>query len=74
MYDSFFITFILIQTNFNSFHAGSGCKDTSTYVKALKDSKFLFEYAKQIGFDFKFLDIGGGFPGCDNALVSFEEV
>ena len=63
-----------MSTNFNSFHAGSGCKDTSTYVKALKDSKFLFEYAKQIGFDFKFLDIGGGFPGCDNALVSFEEV
>lgn len=57
-----------------SFHVGSGCKDCSTFVESLNDARELFDYARQVGYHFTLLDIGGGFPGSDNALVSFDEI
>ena len=58
----------------SSFHVGSGCQDATAYVKALKNARSLFDYAETIGHHFTLLDIGGGFPGTENAGLKFEEV
>lgn len=46
-----------------SFHVGSGCQDTPIYGKAIKIARKLFDLAANVGYNFKLLDIGGGFPG-----------
>lgn len=46
-----------------SFHVGSGCADFPIYYKAISIARSLFDYAKDFGYDFNLLDIGGGFPG-----------
>lgn len=55
-----------------SFHVGSGCMDPPIYGKAIKAAKKLFDYAQLVGFDFKLLDIGGGFPG--DKFTTIEQV
>ena len=45
-----------------SFHVGSGCFDPLAYDDAISRAKFVFDLAKEYGFDLKVLDIGGGFP------------
>lgn len=55
-----------------SFHVGSGCMDPPIYRKAIKAAKRLFEYAQHVGYDFKLLDIGGGFPG--DTFTSIDQV
>lgn len=57
-----------------SFHVGSGCKDTISYVKALKDARKVFDIAAEHGFKFDILDIGGGWPGNDDHKPSFEDI
>uniref|UniRef100_A0A8C4QY68 ornithine decarboxylase n=1 Tax=Eptatretus burgeri TaxID=7764 RepID=A0A8C4QY68_EPTBU len=56
-----------------SFHVGSGSKEPEAYVKAIYSSHDVFHLAKKLGFSMKLLDIGGGFPGCDNDGPKFEE-
>lgn len=34
----------------------------------------MFDIAEEFGFQFKLLDIGGGFPGQKSAKLTFEEV
>jgi ornithine decarboxylase len=46
-----------------SFHVGSGCMDANQYYKALELCKNVFNSAKNIGYNFNMIDIGGGFPG-----------
>lgn len=47
-----------------SFHIGSSCEDYDVYCEAIKVCRKLFDAAlDEVGFDFKILDIGGGFPG-----------
>lgn len=47
-----------------SFHVGSGCGNADAYTEALRDSQFVFEKAKELGFPpLSVIDIGGGFPG-----------
>jgi ornithine decarboxylase len=46
-----------------SFHVGSGCYDATQYYRALEMCSRVFSIAKDIGFTFSMLDIGGGFPG-----------
>lgn len=47
-----------------SFHVGSGNSDAGAYVKALNNSKQVFELAKHYGHTHcHLLDIGGGYPG-----------
>jgi ornithine decarboxylase len=47
-----------------SFHVGSGCGDSNTYIKSLSNAADIFEIAKKLGFPpMKIVDIGGGFPG-----------
>ena len=52
-----------------SFHVGSGASDPESFTKAVKDSRFVFDQAADIGYDLKTLDVGGGFIG-----ESFEEM
>ena len=49
------------------FHVGSGCYDASQYYKALEYSRTVFDMAKEVGFNFDLIDIGGGFPGFHDA-------
>jgi len=57
-----------------SFHVGSGCYDASAFATAVLAARSVFDLAGQFGFDFKLLDIGGGFPGTSDAAISFEDV
>ena len=57
-----------------SFHVGSGCEDATVYKTALSDCKKVFEIAKSLDIYMNLIDIGGGFPGIDNAKVPFEEM
>jgi diaminopimelate decarboxylase len=57
-----------------SFHVGSGCEDADVYKTALSDCKKVFEMAKTLDINMKMVDIGGGFPGTDDAKVTFEEM
>jgi len=58
-----------------SFHVGSNCQDAKTYYTALGDVHYAFDTAKQIGYDMKLVDIGGGFPGYDSSNgVTFEQI
>jgi ornithine decarboxylase len=55
-----------------SFHVGSGCEDAHVYNIALHDCKKVFEIASSLDIHMNLIDIGGGFPGTDNAKVLFE--
>lgn len=45
-----------------SFHVGSGASDFTSLYKAVRDSRFVFEAAKQLNLaPLKVLDVGGGF-------------
>lgn len=58
-----------------SFHVGSGCRDAIKYELALKDSRELFDLAKEeFGFEMTLLDIGGGFPGETHSTWNPEEL
>lgn len=52
-----------------SFHVGTGCRDVSSFAKAIHASHKLFNFAKNVGFNFNLLDIGGGFPGEKNSSI-----
>jgi len=55
-----------------SFHVGSGCEDAQVYWTALSDCKKVFEIASSLNIQMSLIDIGGGFPGTDDAKVTFE--
>lgn len=46
-----------------SFHVGSGASDPLSFLKAVTDSRFVFDQASEIGYELKALDVGGGFSG-----------
>jgi len=56
-----------------SFHVGSGCYDASLFYEAVKSARVVFDQAADLGFKLHLLDVGGGFPGYDDATISFEE-
>ena len=56
------------------FHVGSGCTDATAYRLALHEARRVFDTALEFGYTFSLLDIGGGFPGCDDQLVRFEDI
>ncbi|CAF1193627.1 unnamed protein product [Adineta ricciae] len=59
-----------------SFHVGSRCLDPNLYTEALKQARRIFDIAQQdeFKFNFKVLDIGGGFSGHNWDKPSFPEV
>ncbi|KAI9470027.1 MAG: ornithine decarboxylase [Benjaminiella poitrasii] len=58
-----------------SFHVGSGCLDESAFGDAVIRAKNVFDQAKEMGFNFSLLDVGGGFPGADvKDGITFEKV
>lgn len=57
-----------------SFHVGSGCEDAQVYWTALSDCKKVFEIARSLDIQMNLIDIGGGFPGTDDAVVKFESM
>ncbi|XP_034432627.1 ornithine decarboxylase-like [Hippoglossus hippoglossus] len=57
-----------------SFHVGSGCTDPMAYMQAIADARCVFHMGDELGFNMDLLDIGGGFPGSDDAGPKFEEI
>ncbi|XP_077477012.1 ornithine decarboxylase [Stigmatopora argus] len=57
-----------------SFHVGSGCTDPGAYRQAIADARCVFHMGDEVGFRMKLLDIGGGFPGSEDAELKFEEI
>ncbi|CAJ0939522.1 unnamed protein product, partial [Mesorhabditis belari] len=46
-----------------SFHVGSGCRDPTSFRRALEQVKTLYDFGKSLGHSMQIIDIGGGFPG-----------
>ncbi|KAG0316758.1 hypothetical protein BGZ99_006693 [Dissophora globulifera] len=58
-----------------SFHVGSGCFDANAFGEAVIRARRVFDQAKDYGFDFKFLDVGGGYPSAHvTEGITFEKV
>jgi ornithine decarboxylase len=53
-----------------SFHVGSGCMEPAVFHRAIASAHWLFSVAREIGFDFNLLDIGGGYPGNTGTCIS----
>lgn len=57
-----------------SFHIGSGCPDPQAYAQSIADARVVFEMGAELGHRMHILDLGGGFPGVEDAKVRFEEI
>ncbi|XP_072299772.1 ornithine decarboxylase-like isoform X2 [Eucyclogobius newberryi] len=57
-----------------SFHVGSLCTDSVAFKTAIADTRQVFDQAKTLGIDMRLLDIGGGFVGRTDWLISFEQM
>jgi ornithine decarboxylase len=57
-----------------SFHVGSGCYDPAAFPAAIASARTVFDMGEKAGFQFDFLDIGGGFPGQKTSKISFEGI
>lgn len=57
-----------------SFHVGSGCEDPTVYRTAISDCSKVIEIAKKYEINIDLIDIGGGFPGIDDARITFESM
>lgn len=57
-----------------SFHVGSGCQDAQGYAYALQLARRVFDDLIAAEFQPYLLDVGGGFPGTDEDVLSFEEI
>jgi ornithine decarboxylase len=57
-----------------SFHVGSGCMSPLSFISAIKSAQRVFLEAKEIGFNFTILDLGGGWPGSDDDGIRFIDI
>jgi len=57
-----------------SFHVGSGCMSSQSFIAAIRSAHFLFERGNQLGFNMNILDLGGGWPGTDEDGITFTEI
>ncbi|CAG2054520.1 unnamed protein product, partial [Timema podura] len=55
-----------------SFHVGSGCEDPPVFRRGIAAARKLFDYASTLGYNFNYLDLGGGYPG--NTGTSFDKI
>jgi len=54
-----------------SFHVGSGCMSSQSFVAAIKSAHGVFAEGERLGFNFNILDLGGGWPGTNDDRISF---
>ncbi|KAJ1177974.1 hypothetical protein NDU88_003224 [Pleurodeles waltl] len=57
-----------------SFHVGSRSKNLASFTQAIADAHTVFQTGIELGHHMQVLDIGGGFPGIEDAQPSFEEM
>ncbi|XP_078539855.1 antizyme inhibitor 2-like isoform X2 [Lissotriton helveticus] len=57
-----------------SFHVGSSSKNLPSFTQAIEDAHVVFQTGIELGHQMQVLDIGGGFPGREDDLPSFEEI
>jgi ornithine decarboxylase len=58
-----------------SFHVGSGCYDAEAFRSAVLRAKHVFALAPKYGHhQMNTLDVGGGFPGSEQASVKFDMI
>jgi ornithine decarboxylase len=66
------------QLNLNvvgiSFHVGSGCMSSESFVAAIRSAHGVFQEAEALGFKFSMLDLGGGWPGTYSGRLSFADI
>ena len=48
-----------------SFHVGSGCYDSSAFADAIMRARAAFDMGREAGYEFDFLDVGGGFEDAN---------
>ena len=53
-----------------SFHVGSGASDPKSFLKAVQDSRVVFDQAAAQGYNMKTLDVGGGFCGDNFEMMA----
>ena len=46
-----------------AFHVGSGASDPNAFLKAVDDARWVFDQAREYGYELQNLDVGGGFVG-----------
>uniref|UniRef100_A0A8C1VF22 Antizyme inhibitor 1b n=1 Tax=Cyprinus carpio TaxID=7962 RepID=A0A8C1VF22_CYPCA len=59
---------------FGRFQVPASCRDPQAYTHALSDARCIFDMAKELGFDMKILDIGGGFSGSEFQLKQVHSI
>ncbi|MGH0170696.1 UNVERIFIED_CONTAM: hypothetical protein FKN15_059358 [Acipenser sinensis] len=57
-----------------SFHVGSNSSDPHCFSESIANARGVFDLGADLGHEMTLLDIGGGFPGSDDFIVTFEEV
>lgn len=57
-----------------SFHVGSGCMSSSSFVAAIESANRVFKQGAELGFNFTMLDLGGGWPGTDGDGIKFNDI
>lgn len=57
-----------------SFHVGSGCMSTTSFIAAIRSAHSVFQMAPTYGFSFTLLDLGGGWPGTDDDGIKFVDI
>jgi len=57
-----------------SFHVGSGCMSTQSFISAITSAYKVFQQGQNIGYNFELLDLGGGWPGTDDDGITFVEI
>ncbi|MBN3270385.1 DCOR1 decarboxylase, partial [Polyodon spathula] len=56
-----------------SFHVGSNSSDPHCFSESIANARGVFDLGADLGHEMALLDIGGGFPGTDDFIVTFEE-
>lgn len=57
-----------------SFHLGSCSLEPQGFAQAVAEAQLAFDMGTELGYRMHLLDIGGGFPGTEDARAQFEEV
>ncbi|NWU65764.1 AZIN2 inhibitor, partial [Pterocles burchelli] len=57
-----------------SFHLGSGGLEPQALAQAVAAAQLAFEVGTELGHRMHLLDIGGGFPGTEDARARFQEI